>query len=448
MKAKKYLIRAGLSPYRSVSYERLRHRMGDNLGNLVYANSIFRALSVNDEDELVPTRYRFAFSKQEAARIDEEYDAVILPFADAIRHDFIREFLSLASLIKKLHIPVIVLGIGIRAPYEPGRSEDPLLDMAAKTFFGAVLEHSAKIGVRGEFTGEYLKRLGFKEEKDYTVIGCPSMYTWGEALEVRDSWKKLLEDPSSARISFNMSQGSTAAHIRFIRENAARFKEAVYLPQRGEELELMYAGVPFALHAAPGFPTTLADPLYQSGDVRMYGSVSSWFSFLKTRDFSFGTRMHGNIAALLAGTPALFCPFDARTRELVTYHSLPHFTPEELEAEADGHSAADLLSAVAKKDFHSFRAGHPRNFAHYVDFLDENGLAHIYHGENAETPHDRKAAAAAQLPPLIPITRADRPEIARRLSRFHEGAFVKKTTLLHEAKETAKKILKTAGMGK
>ena len=443
MKTKRILIRAGLTPYHTVSYERLRHLMGDNLGNLVYANSIFRALTVDDSVEIVPTRYKTNFTGREAAVIDEEYDAFVIPFADAIRHDFIPEFLSLAAFIRKLHIPVVVLGCGIRAPYEPGRNEDRLLNFAARTFFREVLEHSAKIGVRGEITGSYLRQLGFQEEQDYTVIGCPSLYTWGERpLVVKDSWKKVLHDPASACISYNMSQGSGPAQIRFIRENAKRFKEAVYLPQRGEELELMYAGVTFPPPVAEGFPTTLSDPLYLSGDVRMYASVASWLSFLGTRDFSFGTRMHGNVAALIAGTPALFCPFDARTRELALYHGLPHIRPEELDNAVSGADVADLLEIAAKKDFSSHIANHARNFAHYVDFLDENGLAHIYHKEAGETAHDRKAAAARQLPPLIPLTRTDPAETARRLRRYHEGVFVKKTTLLKETKKLAKKILR------
>ena len=51
----KILMRAGCSPYEELSYERLSHVMGANLGNLVYANSIYRALTVDDSAETYPT---------------------------------------------------------------------------------------------------------------------------------------------------------------------------------------------------------------------------------------------------------------------------------------------------------------------------------------------------------------------------------------------------------
>ena len=444
------LMRAGGTPYEEVPYEMLPRVMGENLGNLVYANSIYRALMVDKDTEIVPTRYRFHYTDEEAAKIDEEYDALVLPFADAIRPGFAREFHELAKLIRRIHIPAVVIGCGLRDTYEPGGERDIILDYAAKEFFRAVLGRSALIGVRGQITADYLKRLGFAEERDYTVIGCPSMYTWGEVPRVRDTWKKVLVGCDAA-VSFNLSQGSTKEHIRFVRETAKRFRDAVYLPQRGEELRLMYAGVPFSLPASEGFPMTLKDPLYLNGSARMYGDVYSWLEFLKSRDLSFGTRMHGNLAAVLAGTPALFCPFDARTRELVEYHALPHLTPEEVFAaswvRADGTVVMkDFGKLIGHIDFESHLKAHSGHFAHYVDFLKKNDLRTIYTSESfgtaeGETLHDRKVRGIRHLPPLRPILEADGAETARRLTRFHEGVFAKKTTLRHEVKQNIKKMI-------
>ncbi|WP_410089573.1 polysaccharide pyruvyl transferase family protein, partial [Streptomyces sp. gb1(2016)] len=46
-----------------------------------------------------------------------------------------------------------------------------------REFVTEVLNRSASIGVRGEFTEQYLKNMGFR---DVEVIGCPSMFMNGE----------------------------------------------------------------------------------------------------------------------------------------------------------------------------------------------------------------------------------------------------------------------------
>ena len=50
-------------------------------------------------------------------------------------------------------------------------------------FVRAVLDHSATIGVRGEFTREYLATLGFGDEH-VDVVGCTSLYRDGADLQI------------------------------------------------------------------------------------------------------------------------------------------------------------------------------------------------------------------------------------------------------------------------
>ncbi|WP_047596347.1 polysaccharide pyruvyl transferase family protein, partial [Salmonella enterica] len=80
------------------------------------------------------------------------------------------------QLIRKLKIPVIVTGVGLRANYEPQLDEGFSFDEDVTNFVKAVLEKSAQIGVRGQITADYLKKLGFNAELDFRVIGCPSLY--------------------------------------------------------------------------------------------------------------------------------------------------------------------------------------------------------------------------------------------------------------------------------
>ncbi|MCI4170884.1 polysaccharide pyruvyl transferase family protein, partial [Bacillus spizizenii] len=75
-------------------------------------------------------------------------------------------------------LPVVVIGVGLRAPFAPKLNEGFPIDQDVKAFVSAVLERSNMIGVRVEITAKYLSRLGFREGIDHTVIGCPSMYAY------------------------------------------------------------------------------------------------------------------------------------------------------------------------------------------------------------------------------------------------------------------------------
>ena len=78
-------------------------------------------------------------------------------------------------VVKKMKIPVAVVGVGTQIDYSK-KERDEELDAAVIKFMKVVLKKTSIVGVRGEITAEYLKQLGFKEERDFTVIGCPSMY--------------------------------------------------------------------------------------------------------------------------------------------------------------------------------------------------------------------------------------------------------------------------------
>ena len=70
-------------------------------------------------------------------------------------------------------------------------------------------------------------------------------------------------------------------------------------------------------------------------------NVPSWLEHLAGFDFSYGTRIHGNIAAILAGTPAYVLAHDSRTAELADFHAIPHRTIGKDVASID---AADLYA--------------------------------------------------------------------------------------------------------
>ena len=145
----------------------LKNMIGGNVGNLIYAYSIYRNLTTEDV-EIIPDRYRI--NEKDASEINKKYDAYIIPLADAFRESFVESLKKYTKLIEKLTIPVIVIGVGVKAPMNKRIENGFPFDNVVKEFVKAVLKRSNMIGVRGQITADYLSYLGFTEGVDHTAV--------------------------------------------------------------------------------------------------------------------------------------------------------------------------------------------------------------------------------------------------------------------------------------
>lgn len=363
----KIYMRAGISPMDNFhpAYALLRNSIGSNVGNLIYAYSMFRTLTT-EENSVIPNYYRV--DPYDADRINEKYDCFVIPLADAFRENFIPELRKMTTMIERLKIPCIVTGVGVRAPFEPGEELRFPFDEDIRAFVKAVLDKSAMVGVRGEITAAYLSRLGFKEGRDHMAIGCPSMYTFGRNLNIR----KVRLTPQS-RISVNASAIAPNHVHEFLYRTMQAIPDHFFLPQLLAELRLLYTGRPYVPKSGCSpYPCRITDDVYRKDRVRFFLRATEWIDFLKQIDLSVGSRMHGNITAILAGTPSILIPHDARMRELVDYHALTHIPAKEITPETD------IFSLVSSLDLEKPVRVHGRNFDRFISFLDKNGLNHIY----------------------------------------------------------------------
>ena len=374
---KKILVRAGFNP--QVNYTPhdflTRNLVGDNVGNLMFAYGVMNVLWT--EDTQVDQVYDKSFSEKEAQQINEHYDCLVLPMADAFRDGFVWQLKAWTHLIKRLSIPVVVIGIGLRTTYEPELSRDFVFDEVAKDFVRAVLDHSSLLGLRGEITGKYLGKLGFTEDRDYVPIGCPSLYTYGEDVVMKRILPK--EDLFKGKCIFNLNTWAISHYEdvvstinSFIIEETRKFPDHYLIQQKIHEFKDMYLGkFQRGLKQTYIQGTNNADELKRlhiENRVKVFLNVASWIRFCRDADFFIGNRFHGSVAAILAGCPHVFLPFDGRTRELTEYHSITHLTPAEIKG---GKSILDYYDIL---DFHSFEKRHKNNFENYLGFLAKNGL--------------------------------------------------------------------------
>lgn len=387
------LLRAHKDPFTTVSaHEALtKNRIGNNTGNLVFSLAAQRLLSVEGVD--IDARRLTGLT---AEQVNEEYDALVIPLANAFRVSFRHQLDELSALIEKLTIPVTILGVGIQAPLGKGARPSSVIDESVQRFVAAVLDRSASIGVRGGATARYLDELGFGEPH-IQVIGCPSMFMRGGSLTVAKRAESL---DRLSPIALNLSPYEhTAALGRLSMDGAEQFPNLMYVAQDHVTLGLLVTGeyrTRFTLD--PDLPVHLDHPLVAQNRVRMFLDPQPWFDFLSGCDFTLGTRIHGNITSLQAGTPALVLAHDTRTLELAEYHRIPHLTLEQ----SAGQSIARLYDLT---DLEPLLSAHPERWERFRAYLEVQQLAHIFQeGRDRGAAFDSRLAAMTYPPAVQAIS--------------------------------------------
>ncbi|MFT4108574.1 polysaccharide pyruvyl transferase family protein [Propionicimonas sp.] len=366
--------------------------IGGNQGNLLFQFSTARALAADDVTQSYISYGEFKRNAiaANAERINAECDHLVMPMSSSLRFQMGPKMEQWANLIDKLTIPVTVVGIGAQlsleeatsARFRPSRvtgltasrAEVEEHEASCRRFLSAVLEHSDTIGVRGEITQQYLRHLGFPDDR-IDVIGCPSLFMWGPG----HRWAQPsggLTPTSGISLSFDHRIPSTAAILqRTVDDYAA---STVYAQERltarmviaGEETRAEWRG-------DDRFPVRTSHPLYQQHRMLYYPTAWAWIDSLRGADFAFGPRLHGTIAALLAGIPVNLLAHDSRTVEVASYHGVPHTLTRDLD---DDSTVEQLYDAFDPADFN---ARYDELFTRFTDFLTRNGLAHAYAGSGA-----------------------------------------------------------------
>lgn len=403
----KILIRSGMLPFETYDEFDLldRDRFGSNNGNLIYQYSVIRTL-MREDVKVVSDEY--STNPNNAKKINENYNAYIIPLADAFRESFIPNLRKYTKLIKKLNIPVIVIGVGLKAPYNYDVKKGFNFDEDVIDFMKAVLEKSNKVGLRGQLTADYLESLGFQAEKDFTVIGCPSMYTFGRNIKLKEV--SLNRD---SLISVNASNIVTDNVMEFLIGISNKYNNYYFIPQSYRELLLNYFGFDRINNVVENFPKDIASKFYKEGRVKYFLNAPTWFDYMKETNLSIGTRLHGNIVATINGTPSITIVQDARMRELSEYHALPSITPLDLK------EYKNLENIIKNIDFTLVEKVHPKRFDHYLEFLEDNNLKHIYIGNKnrIDAPLDDLVQKITFDEPIKTITTISEREREIRLIR-------------------------------
>lgn len=410
---RRLLIRSPKDPFEVVSPRTAFHRnlIGDNAGNLVFLQATHRILGTRDV-ELVAGN--FSTDPWMASMVNERFDAYVMPLANAFRVSYEPKLKRMIRFLERLTIPVVILGVGAQSDAKYRFEKLKVMEESVRRFVNAVLDRGPSIGVRGELTAEYLLGLGYR---DVEVIGCPSMFLHGDRLDVAKRQPQL--DRSSA-LSLNVSP-YVKAMAPIVESHVARYPNLTYIPQDHHSLGVLLRGgdARGGRHVDPRMPFHADHPLFRERRVRFYVEPWPWIDDLATKDFSFGTRIHGNIAALLAGTPAYVFAHDSRTLELARYFEIPHRPMRDVPPDVD---AADLY---AEADYSGLVSGHAKRFADFSDYLARHRLRHVWQEGEDPTAFTQRLRTT-RFPPAVTVPDAMlQPDtVAGRIYRARHGVAV------------------------
>jgi len=234
------------------------------------------------------------------------------------------DFSELADRLESTTLPVVTLGLGAQA--EADRSY-PKLKKGTLRLLKILSERSAAISVRGEYSAEVLAHYGIHNAM---ITGCPSALLIGRNTAFLNRSSIITDSNSSLHASRNLFDAGTPFERFLYRQAIGRQMDLVLQAELPDIMAKL--GTPPSPKEAPlhhqtltwAYGTDLETTLnYLTDKVSFFRDYDAWITYLSTRQFVFGTRLHATIAALIAGTPATLITHDTRTAETALAMHLP-----------------------------------------------------------------------------------------------------------------------------
>ncbi len=347
------------SDVNSISLERLYTNTGKNTGNLLFSESLLANLGGASKGHLGLS----------AAELDV-YDCIVLAAANWL--DSVSDFGPLYEKLKATNKPIVIVGLGAQASLE---SEMPVLKPGTVNLLRLIAERSNAISVRGKFSGEVLYQHGIR---NLVVTGCPSLLLCGvEAPLIRSFAIR-----ESNRIVIGATRhGFESADLLQLHLYRQAMKSNLNQILQSELADMYFATARVNNQDITTRAMNTLRLLYAEGDKRVasylsqkahvFFSLSEWIDYMKTMSFYVGTRLHGVVASLLAGTPATLIAHDSRTLESAIQLNLPYVLGSDIDLRKD----IDFSTMYEESKIDVFRNGYSSYRSTFKDFFAQNSLA-------------------------------------------------------------------------
>jgi len=307
--------------------------------------------------------------------IKEQADIIVIPAANWLAES--RDLGDLANRIEMSGLPCVVFGLGAQSL----EAKKLKLRPGTERFLKVISERSHSISVRGDFTAEVIASCGID---NITVTGCPSLlWHLDRSAEIvrrethRDPVKTILSITPPGKLNPNINNFRTQLSRKLCQfgfENnfpivlqteielmkAAKGEVSLDDKETRKVLDFFWGGL----------SSTDVDR-YVTNNLRLFGNPTDWMVFSSNHDLVLGTRLHGVIASLLSGTPAVLIGHDTRTLEMSRQAGIPMIKAEDIIK--NDISPQNILEEA---DFDHFNKRQKSYFNDFIDFFETNKVPH------------------------------------------------------------------------
>ena len=281
---------------------------GDNLGNFLFRYALESLL----ENHHIST-FNLSVDPQ---KLCAENDLIVIPSANQFNNRF--DLTGWANFFEKCTIPLLAIGVGAQSAIN--QADAIQLKPGTRRYFDVLKEKCPTLLLRGAYTQECLAQIGITNTE---ILGCPSNLIsddeeLGETVAAGFDRDITLLNIGSCELAGG--QNGLTMEKKFIAECIQR--QGIYSIQAPFSA---FAGVwdrNFeAFDQYFGRFTNDARALYERSFV--FASAEEWLRRLQGCSHSVGMRVHGTVAPLQAGVPAVCVVHDSRTKELAQTMKLP-----------------------------------------------------------------------------------------------------------------------------
>lgn len=339
--------------------EQIMLSLGQNTGNMMFTESLLRFVAG-------ATWGSFSLSPQEI----EGHDAIILAAANWV-NDF-DDFGWLADRLERTRLPVFLVGVGAQAS---NSKEIPKVTEGTLRLLNLVKDRSISISARGTFSCEVLSHYGIKNARP---TGCPSLLLMGPEGPQASLMREVSFDACcmhATRHGFRQ----TDPFQTFLYRQA--FSRNIDLVLQSEVADIHYVANELAddiirtkaeeaTAAVYGNEDRVKVANYLSKHGHVFTHYPDWIKYMQQRSFCFGTRIHGTIAALIAGTPATLIVHDSRTAEMADIMGVPRVPCETIPIDGD----IDISSLYRKSQMESFSGNFTFYYKNFLAYMSENAI--------------------------------------------------------------------------